>query len=576
MTITIKKRNPTFNTESLNELHPLLARIFANRGISRTDELEYGLERLLPYQELKGIQVAASALADRFTSKAHLLVVGDFDADGATSTALAVSTLLALGAAQVTFLVPNRFEYGYGLTPEIVEVAAVKQPDCLITVDNGISSIEGVAAANALGIDVIITDHHLPAQQTPEALAIVNPNQHGCQFASKNLAGVGVIFYVMLALRAELRERGWFEQQNITEPNLAKALDLVALGTVADVVPLDHNNRILVQQGLARIKAGHCRPGIQAILELGRKPLARLHSKDLGFVAGPRINAAGRLDDMSLGIECLLAEDLLTAQEKAQQLDQLNQERKEIEQDMREQAIQSLQKFKLDRKSELPLGLCLYDESWHQGVIGIVASRIKERCHRPVIAFAKANETEVKGSGRSIEGLHLRDLLDKVATENPGLIQKFGGHAMAAGLSLKEHDIPRFAEAFQEILARDIDSNCLENTILTDGELAPNDFDLKLARLLQDAGPWGQHFPEPLFDGTFNLVQQRLLGGKHLKMTLAVPETKQLIDAIAFNIDADQWPNHRVERVRLVYRLDVNEYKGMTNLQLLVEHINIA
>jgi single-stranded-DNA-specific exonuclease len=502
-------------------------------------------------------------------------VVGDFDADGATSTALVVSALRAMGATDVGYLVPNRFEYGYGLTPEIVALAAQDKPDLIITVDNGISSIEGVAAATAAGIRTLVTDHHLAGRTLPAAEVIVNPNQPGCTFASKNLAGVGVIFYIMLALRAELRRRDWFNANAIKEPNLAQYLDLVALGTVADVVSLDRNNRILVAGGLQRIRAGQARPGIQALLEIaGRNPEA-LVASDLGFAVGPRLNAAGRLDDMSIGIECLLSPDSHSARPLANQLHQFNQDRRVIEQGMQDEALALLADLELAEGEEPPVGITLYDPGWHQGVVGILASRIKDRLHRPTIAFADAEDGEIKGSARSIPGIHIRDILDAVATRHPGLVSKFGGHAMAAGLSLERDAYDDFAAAFVAEVARHTEDVNLQAVIDSDGELLPGDFNLELASALRFAGPWGQHFPEPLFDGCFNIVQQRLVGEKHLKLVLAVPGTAELVDAIAFNVDLEVWPNPAQERVAAAYRLDVNEFRGRRSLQLVIEHLTI-
>lgn len=555
----------------LGEMPPRLARMYAARGITSPDELDKRLTRLLPPHLLRGIDAATDLLESALTRQARLLIVGDFDADGATSCALGVSALRAMGAQSVAYLVPNRFEYGYGLTPEIVAVALQRQPEVLITVDNGISSVEGVAAAKAAGLQVLITDHHLPGEQVPAADAIVNPNQPGCTFPSKALAGVGVIFYVMLALRARLRERGWFTQQGITEPNLATLLDLVALGSVADVVPLDANNRILVQQGLARIRSGQTRPGIRALIRAARRDPARITATDLGYLLGPRLNAAGRLDDMSLGIECLLCPDDSLADDMAAELDQLNQDRKAIEQGMQREALAQLKDLNTEH---LPFGLCLFEAEWHQGVIGILAARLRERYHRPAIAFASAGNGELKGSARSVAGFHIRDALDAVAATHPGLISKFGGHAMAAGLSLPETHFPAFAAAFDAEVRRHLSADDLTGRLLSDGELQPTEFTLELAQQLRHAGPWGQHFPEPLFHGTFTLVQQRLVGERHLKMQLAMGTLT--LEAIAFNVDTALWPNVAINRVRAVFQLDVNEYRGNETLQLLVQYLEAA
>jgi len=553
-------------------LAPVLQRIYAARRIESGDDLEYSLERLHPPQQLGGLAQAISLLATAVTTGQRLLIVGDFDADGATSCALCMRALRSMGTQEVAYLVPNRFEYGYGLTPEIVEVAARQQPDLIITVDNGISSVAGVAAAQAHGIRVLITDHHLPGEQLPQADAIVNPNLHGDAFPSKHLAGVGVAFYVMLALRAELRRRDWFAQQAIPEPNLGRLLDLVALGTVADVVPLDHNNRILVAQGLQRIRAGHCVPGIHALLQTGRRSAARCVAEDLGFAVGPRLNAAGRLDDMSLGIECLLTDSESTARVMATQLDDLNRARREIEAGMQAQALTAIRELHLDA-DELPMGLCLFDPDWHQGVVGILASRIKERYHRPVIAFARSDAGELKGSARSVSGLHIRDTLDAVATRYPGLITRFGGHAMAAGLSLEASKFAAFAAAFAAEVARALSREQLGNVIYSDGALSVDELTLDIARLLRDAGPWGQGFPAPLFDGRFCVLDQRVVGEKHLKMHLSPVDGPIPIDAIAFNTPSLP---QACRKAHMAYRLDVNEFRGVESAQLIVEHIEIA
>jgi single-stranded-DNA-specific exonuclease len=552
-------------------LHPLLARVYRARGINSAQQLDLGLAQLLPPTQLLNAVDAARLLADALAANRKILIVGDFDADGATSTALAVSALRAFGASSVDYLVPNRFDYGYGLTPEIVELAARDKPDLIITVDNGISSLEGVAAARALGIDTLVTDHHLAGSELPGADVIVNPNQPGCNFPSKNLAGVGVIFYVMLALRAELRERGWFEQRK--EVNLGHYLDLVALGTVADVVPLDRNNRILVAAGLQRIRAGQARPGILALLEVASRQRHSVVASDLGFAVGPRINAAGRLEDMSIGIECLLSEEAGQARTIASRLHQLNQDRRVIEQGMQEEALQILADLELAEDEAPPVAMTLYQRGWHQGVIGILASRIKDRLHRPTIAFADGDPGQVKGSARSIPGIHIRDILDAVATRHPGLITKFGGHAMAAGMTLPLDAYEAFSTAFVEEVSRHAEDVHLQAVIESDGELSPDEFQLDLATELRFAGPWGQHFPEPIFDGRFNVVSQRLVGEKHLKLVLAPPGTKTVLDAIAFNVDLDIWPDQSIEQVEVAYRLDVNEFRGQRSLQLMIEHL---
>lgn len=554
----------------LGDLPPLLTRLYAARGVQSAAELDKGLARLIPYAQLKGIEAAVELLVAALERRQRILFVGDFDADGATASTVGVLGLRQLGAAHVDYLVPNRFEYGYGLTPEIVTVALQRQPDLLVTVDNGISSVEGVAAAKAAGLQVLVTDHHLPGSDLPAADAIVNPNQPDCTFPSKCIAGVGVIFYVLLALRARLRELGWFARNGWAEPNLAELLDLVALGSVADVVPLDANNRILVHQGLARIRAGRARPGLRAILEVAGRDPKRITSTDLGFILGPRLNAAGRLDDMALGIECLLCEDETLARDMAVQLDQLNQDRKGIEQGMQREALAQLKDLSLD---DMPFGLCLFEPDWHQGVIGILASRLKERYHRPTIAFADAGDGLLKGSARSVPGFHIRDALDAVAARHSGLISKFGGHAMAAGLSLPQENFGAFAVAFDAEVRRQLCEDDLTGRLLTDGQLGVEEFHLELARSLRNAGPWGQHFPEPMFHGVFQLVQQRLVGEKHLKMVLKSECGALMIDGIAFNIDREIWPNPNVRWADLAYKLDVNEFRGRESVQLLVAHI---
>jgi single-stranded-DNA-specific exonuclease len=555
-----------------DDVHPVLARVYAARQVSSREELARGLDKLPSYAGLKGIEAAVTLLADAIRHDKSILILADFDADGATSCAVAMLGLRALGARQVDFLVPNRFEYGYGLTPEIARVAAQRQPDLLVTVDNGISSIKGVTAAKQHGMQVLITDHHLPGESLPAADAIVNPNQPGDTFISKNLAGVGVMFYTLMALRAELREQGWFQQQNILEPNLAKLLDLVALGTVADVVPLDYINRILVEQGLRRIRAGRCRPGILALLQLANRNASNVVAADLGFAVGPRLNAAGRLEDMSRGIECLLAADADRAMLLATELDQLNRERRSIEADMQTSALAILRELSLDDADNLPAALCLFDEHWHQGVVGLLASRIKERLHRPVIAFAPGEQGELKGSARSIPGLHIRDALDAVAARQPQLLSRFGGHAMAAGLSLERDKLAAFTEAFITEVSRHLDSDDLQGVIHSDGELEDEFLNLEVAEHLRQGGPWGQGFPEPVFHGRFRLISHRIVGEHHLKLQLALPQQDQILDAIAFNTVKHDWPDN-VREVEIAYRLDVNEFRGTRSAQLLVEHL---
>ncbi len=569
----IKQRILPTTLPMLHDFHPILQRIYATRGIVDGAQLDKRLQALLPFHSLTDIDKATARLELALREQQRILIVGDFDADGATSSALAVSALRTFGALHVEFLVPNRFEFGYGLTPGIIGIAKQWHPQLIITVDNGIASIEGVEAANDAGIDVLVTDHHLPAETLPKACAIVNPNQVGDVFASKSIAGVGVIFYVMLALRRQLSSSGWFAAQGIAEPNMSQFLDLVALGTVADVVALDQNNRILVNQGLARIRQGLCRPGILALIEVAGRRCEQLRESDLGFSVAPRLNAAGRLDDMSLGIECLLSDDLDKAHGLASHLDELNIERRKIETEMKEQALQALDKLTARVESDaqqLPVALCMVDKSWHQGVIGILAGRLKDRYHRPVIAFSIVNDNEMKGSARSIAGLNIRDVLAAVDKDNPGLITKFGGHAMAAGLSMHPQSFSQFQQAFVAEVGKYIDVSVCKGEILSDGPLQVHDLNLELATLLRESGPWGQQFSEPVFDNVFEIIDQRIVGQHHLKLTLAHEQGGNAIDAIAFNIDPKEWPNHRARHMHAAYRLDINEYNGRTKLQLIV------
>jgi single-stranded-DNA-specific exonuclease len=568
----IKRREVIADPALFPNTPQVLVRLYAARGVSSEDQLQYELKRLLQ-PRLKGLEAALQLLVAALQQQQKIMVVGDFDADGATSTALVLRCLKSFGHEAVEFLVPNRFDYGYGLTPEIVDVAAQRSPDLIVTVDNGIASIQGVARAHELGMRVLVTDHHLPGAVLPDADAIVNPNQPGCEFLSKSAAGVGVVFYVMTALRTRLRELGWFNDQR-REPNLATFLDLVALGTVADVVPLDFNNRILIAQGLQRMRAGHACPGIKAILAVAGRDWQKLTATDLGFVVGPRLNAAGRLDDMSLGIRCLLADTDGEAQMLAQELDLLNRDRRAIEAVMQKEAVVSLDDMLKSLQGELPCGLCLYREDWHQGVIGILASRIKERWHRPVIVFADDGQGGLKGSGRSIAGLHMRDILDEIATSRPGLLDKFGGHAMAAGLSLTRDRLDEFSQAFADVVARHLGDRGLDPVIESDGELSAADFSLTLAQQLEAGGPWGQAFPEPVFDGEFEIVSQKLVGEKHLKLVLApVNQAKALVDAIAFNIDVSVWPNPQCRKVLVAYKLAINEFRGARSVQLMVDYL---
>lgn len=568
----IEPRPISSKSVHLGELHPVLRRIFLSRGITSVEELDRSLSKLPSPWLLTGIAPMVDQLVEALVRQQRISIIADFDADGATSCALAIKGLEMLGARQVSFIVPNRFEYGYGLTPEIVDLAQHQRPDILITVDNGISSVEGVKAAKAQNITVLVTDHHLPGDQLPPADAIVNPNLPGDPFPSRNLAGVGVIFYVLLALRSRLRERNWFAQQNISEPNLAQLLDYVALGTVADVVPLDHVNRILVHQGLLRIRSGHCHPGIRALIEVSGRTQRSITAADLGFAVGPRLNAAGRMDDMTLGIQCLLTDDERMAQTIALQLDELNSDRREIENQMKQEAMVLLSEMKALDEKHLPAGVCLFDKNWHQGVIGILASRIKDRLHRPVIAFAPAGHDEIKGSARSIPGVHIRDVLSDIAAAHPKLISKFGGHAMAAGMSIKMHDYPPFALAFDDMVRKRFSNIDLEQKIYTDGELSENDLNLEFAELLQSAGTWGQQFPEPVFNGVFDVIQARIVGQHHLKLVLRQTGHQCLVDAIAFFIER---PEHwlGVRSINAAYKLDINEYRGSRSLQFVIQYL---
>ncbi|MBV7317242.1 single-stranded-DNA-specific exonuclease RecJ [Shewanella sp. NIFS-20-20] len=552
-------------------LPPLLKQIYARRGVT-AGEVELSLSNLLRPETMKDMVKAAEIVADAVEQAHKILIMGDFDADGATSTSVCMLALRMMGVTTVDYLIPNRFDFGYGLSPQIVAVAESLQAQCLLTVDNGISSIDGVAAAKAAGMTVVVTDHHLAGAQLPKADAIVNPNQGDCPFASKAIAGVGVAFYLMTAVRAELRRRDWFARRGIAEPNLASLLDIVALGTVADVVSLDTNNRILVNAGLKRVRAGQCRPGITAILDVAKRSPARLVAADFGFAVGPRLNAAGRLDEMALGVETLLCDDIHRARRMASELDGLNAERRELETGMQQEALKHLSQLSLDA-GDLPWGIALFQADWHQGVIGILASRIKDKYHRPVIVFAHGSDDEIKGSARSIKGLHMRDTLELINSRHPGMIIKFGGHAMAAGLTIAAAQYPAFSAAFDLAVREQLSEAELTGELLSDGELSLSDFNLDTAQMLRQAGPWGQSFEEPLFDGQFRLIQQRLVGEKHLKMMLETECGAYMVDAIAFNVDTQLWPDASVKHVKLVYKLDVNEYRGNQSLQLLVEQI---
>lgn len=551
---------PQSAIESLGDINPLHARLFAMRGLTTADQLNYGLAQLAPVSSLENIDAAASLVISKRDQR--IIVVGDFDVDGATSTALTLRCLREFGFKVVEYLVPNRFEYGYGLTKEIVDVAAERSPQLLITVDNGVSSIDGVARANELGIPVLVTDHHLPGNELPAAAVIVNPNLDGSNFPSRNLAGVGVAFYLMARIGRMLEDAGQSGAAKIP----ARYLDLVALGTVADVVPLDHNNRVLVQQGLARMRAGHAVPGIEALLKQSGRSLARCVSTDLGFAVGPRINASGRLEDISVGIECLLTDSAETASEYARILDQINSERRDIEATMREQAFKYVDQI---GEKRWPSCVCVYDPTWHQGIVGLIAARVKERCHRPVIAFAREDEQFLKGSARSVQGVHIRDLLEAVSTVKPGLIEKFGGHAMAAGLTIAESALGEFEQTVALQMQRLYPDADFSGAIVTDGLLPHSALNLTFARSLRDAGPWGSAFPEPMWSGDFSVVEQRTVGENHLKLRVRPAEGGSVLDAIAFN---QAGPVYRGV-VQLAYKLDVNEFRGVENPQLVVEQI---
>ena len=570
-TVELRRREIGVEDALPADLPPLLKRLYLQRGVRSAAELERGVKHLLPFSSLNGLDAAVELLHQALLDGRRIMVVGDFDADGATSTALTVLALRSMGGHNVQYLVPNRFDDGYGLSPEVVEQARARGAQLILTVDNGISSHSGVACAHQYNIPVLVTDHHLPGDTLPEAEAIVNPNLRDCAFPSRALAGVGVAFYLMMALRAHLRKLGWFGATR-AEPNLAELLDLVALGTVADVVPLDVNNRILVWQGLGRIRAGKCRPGIRALLEIANRDARQLVASDLGFALGPRLNAAGRLDDMSVGVSLLLTDDITQARMLANELDALNQTRKEIEQGMQSEALALC--MALERQqTELPLGLAFYHPEWHQGVVGILASRLKERFYRPVIAFAPAGDGTLKGSGRSIPGLHLRDALERLDTLYPGMMLKFGGHAMAAGLSLEETQFEAFRQRFADLLGEWLSEESLQSVIWSDGALQPGEFSLQTAELLREAGPWGQAFPEPAFDGKFKLLQQRLVGERHLKVMLEPLGGGPLIDGIAFNVDTTLWPDNSVRQVELAFKLDINEYRGNRSVQLIIDHL---
>ena len=554
-----------------DSIHPVLKRIYASRNIKSSEDLDYSLGSLIPYEELSGVDDAVILLQEMITQKKRILIVADFDADGATSCALAIRGLTAMGAEDVIYVVPNRFEHGYGLSPKIVDVALDHDPDLIVTVDNGISSISGVEHAKKNGIKVLITDHHLPGDKLPSADVIINPQLKENKFPSKNLAGVGVIFYILLALRAKLKAENWFDEKNIKYPNLANLLDLVALGTISDLVPLDKNNRTMVAHGLKLMRKNKSKAGILAILNQSGRQLSTLTSGDLSFAIAPRLNAAGRLTDMSLGIECLLTDDKENATEMAKKLNQLNIERRQIQDNMEEQAFTEFEKYLQDTSKKIPHGICIYNQNWHQGVVGILAAKIKEKFNRPVIVFAQECQGILKGSARSITELHIKDVFDEIARLYPELILTFGGHAMAAGLTIEESQFDRFSDVFNKVVNQYISSDSLEDQCLTDGELSGDDFSLPLALAIQNAGPWGQSFPEPIFVGQFKILDKRVVGESHLKLKLQ-SRNNNTLDAIAFNMTGDDWPS-KLEQIISTYRLGINNYRGHSQVQLFVEHI---
>lgn len=549
-----------------DNIHPALKQIYASRGVNSPDQLSKTLASLHKYDNFGGMKNAVALLIEALTDDKHIVIVGDFDADGATSTAVMMLGLKMLGFKRVEFLVPNRFDFGYGLSPEMAELTVAQGAELIITVDNGISSIKGVELAKRAGVKVLITDHHLAAEQLPDADAIINPNQPGCEFPSKNLAGVGVAFYLLVALRSEMRSLGMFADNK--GPNVSELLDLVALGTVADVVPLDSNNRILVHQGLQRVRSGFCRPGIKAMIEVAKRKQSALVASDFGFALGPRLNAAGRLNDMSLGISCLITDDYHQAKRIAEELDLLNRDRREIEQGMQAEAERVLAELGLT--GEAPDGICLYRADWHEGVIGIVAGRIKEKYHRPTVVFAQSGSGDLKGSARSIPGLHIRDVFERINSQYPQVMKKFGGHAMAAGLTIGSEHIDTFKQAFEQIINQTLTDEQRTSTILTDGPLPGELFTIDFAQLLKNSGPWGQEFPEPVFEGRFRMISQRLVAEKHLKVTMQ-HESGTTVDGIYFNCDLSLWPNGSVSFVDAAFTLDVNEFRGQTSVQLLIK-----
>jgi single-stranded-DNA-specific exonuclease len=568
----IRTRTTVNDSHLPSHLHPVIKQIYASRNVTHADELDNSAATLHDFKLFKDIDKASELLINALHSQSRLLIVGDFDADGATSTATLMQGLAMFGFKHLDYLVPDRFSLGYGLSPALAEQIVSIKPDLVITVDNGISCIAGIDIVKAAGIKVLVTDHHLQGEKLPNADAIVNPNRHDCSFPSKSIAGVGVAFYILIALRSTLREQGYFNHKAM--PNLADLLDIVALGTVADVVALDANNRTLVHQGLARIRSGKTRPGITALIDVANRNAARLSASDFGFSLAPRLNAAGRLDDMSLGIACLLSTDINQARQIASELDSLNFTRREIEQGMQAEAQTVLDKLAFN-DDNIPDAICLYQADWHQGVIGILAGRLKEKYHRPTVIFAGGENGEIKGSCRSIEGLHMRDLLEGLNTVDPHLISKFGGHAMAAGLSINEQHFNEFKHVFETAVSAQLSEESKRCIMLTDGELPSDCFTMEFAQLLKQSGPWGQQFPEPVFEHTFELIQQRIVGEKHLKLVLK-HQSNRLVDAIAFGIDVKAWPDTEVKFVKVAYQLDINEFRGKFTLQLIVRELEKA
>ena len=556
-----------------DSMHPILKRVYASRNIKCIEDLNYSLSSLIPFQKLSGINDAVILLKQVLEQKKRILIVADFDADGATSCALAIRGLIAMGAEDVTYVVPNRFEHGYGLSREIVDVALDYDPDLIITVDNGISSIEGVKYARNHDISVLITDHHLPGDELPNANVIVNPQLVGDKFPSKNLAGVGVIFYILLALRSKLKECDWFKINSIEFPNLANFLDLVALGTVADLVSLDKNNRIMVAHGLKLMRKNKSKAGIAALLNQTGRKLNRLTTSDLAFAVAPRLNAAGRLTDMSLGIECLLTDNDQQAVEIAERLNKINIERRKIQDSMEVQALSVLEKYLENFSTQISHGICIYNHDWHQGVVGIIASKIKEKFNQPAVIFAKDSSGVLKGSARSVTGLHIKDVFDEISRLYPDLIITFGGHAMAAGLTIKESKFNEFSEVFNERIKQNISIKDVKNICLTDGELSDDDFTLSLAQAIQEAGPWGQSFPEPIFVGSFKILGKHIVGNNHLKLKLQ-SAGNSVVDAIAFNTTDEDW-SPDLEKIISTYRLGINDFHGSSQIQLFIEHIEL-